>query len=113
LLSLKAESDWWTHLLQAHNNSYKLRLSRSLRLTLTTRTGLLLAGFESKDRGVLFTPRLGFEIVGASDGFESYPAPMTNRLQLGVGYGNWWGFQGGHHATGWTLVVGVAVLWAV
>lgn len=112
-LSGKAEPRWWTYLLYAHNNSYKLRLSRGLRLTLTTRTDIAATDFEREKGGVLFTPRLGFEWVGLSTGFQSENPPTTNRLHLGVGHGYWWGFDGQNRSAGWTLVVGFAFLAAI
>ena len=112
-LSGKTDSGIWTYLLHAHNNSYKLRLSRGLRLALTTRTDIAAVSSEPEDRGILFTPRLGFEWVGLSEGFESEEPPLTNRLHLGLGYGHWWGFDGQRRPVGWTVVVGVAFLAAI
>lgn len=101
---------WWTVLLHAPNSSFKLRLSRGLRLSLTTRTDLLPLRIHGDDQGILFTPQLGFEWVGLSSGFEHETIPLTNRLHVGVGYASWWSFEGRGRTPGWTFVVGVGFL---
>ncbi|MCP4571358.1 MAG: hypothetical protein GY838_03330 [bacterium] len=106
----KPEPGWWTRLLMAHNNTWKLRLNRSLRLTAITRTDLPLANFPRQDRGLLFTPQLGFELVGLSAGYEGEDPPPTNRLHVGVGRRYWMGFDGERRTEGWVFVVGVAFL---
>ena len=67
---------------------------------MTTRTDIPATKFEHEDHGILFTPRLGFEWVGLSDGFRNESVPLTNRLHLGLGYGHWWGLDGRSRSVG-------------
>jgi hypothetical protein len=101
---------WWGVLLRAPNCSLKLRLSRNLRVALTSRTDLLPFRVHGDDQGILFTPQLALELVGLSSGFENETIPFTNRLHVGVGYANWWSFEGRGRTPGWTVVVGVAFM---
>ena len=101
---------WYSFLLHAPNSTIKLRLNRSLRLALTTRTDLLPLRLHGDDQGVLFTPQLSLELVGLSAGFENDSDPLTNRLQVGVGYGQWWSFAGRHRTPGWTFMIGFGIL---
>lgn len=101
---------WHSFLLHAPNSTLKLRLSRSLRLALTTRTDLLPLRLHGDDQGVLFTPQLSLELVGLSAGFEHDSVPLTNRLQVGVGYGQWWSFTGRDRTPGWTFMIGFGFL---
>lgn len=105
-----ADPRWWTVLLHAPNSSFKYRLSRGLRLSLTTRTDLLPLRIHGGDQGILFTPQIGLEWVGLSSGFEHERIPLTNRLHVGVGYANWWSFEGRGRTPGWTFVVGVGFM---
>ena len=109
-LSPAPEPRWWRLLLHAHNSSVKWRLARSLRLNLGTRTDLLPLRIHGDDQGLLFTPQLGLEWVGLSDGFENDAVPLTNRLHLGVGYANWWSFEGNGRTPGWTVTIAVGFL---
>ena len=109
-LAGSSQLHWYSVLLHAPNSTIKLRLSRSLRLALTTRTDLLPFRIHGDDQGVLFTPQLSLELVGLSDGFQNDADPFTNRLQVGVGYGQWWSFAGRHRTPGWTFMIGFGFL---
>jgi hypothetical protein len=106
----KPSPGFWTYFLMAHNNTWKVRLSRIFRATLTTRSDITWLGYDEPDRGVMFTPRLGLELVGLSAGYEGDDPPPTNRLHVGVGRAYWLGFDGQRRDAGWTIVVGVAFL---
>jgi hypothetical protein len=104
------EFRWWRALLHAHNSSLKWCLSRGWRLNLSTRTDLLPFRVHGDDQGILFTPQLALEWVGLSDGFENDALPLTNRLHVGVGYANWWSFEGHGRTPGWTVIIAVGFM---
>jgi hypothetical protein len=89
------------YILYAPNSAINFRLYRGLKLTLATNTEYPLYRYHGSDRGVLFTPQIGFTLSGGKYGSD------FGGIILTVGATEFWNFDGPDKDFGLAVRIGV------
>ncbi len=80
----------WCYGLFAPNFLVRYRLIGNLKLVLGTRTDYLLYRTSSTERGIMFTPQIGFDFSGGKYGDSN----AYSGISVSLGLRNWWSFDG-------------------
>lgn len=80
----------WCYALFAPNFLVRYRLIGNLKLVVGTRTDYLLYRTSSTERGIMFTPQIGFDFSGGQYGDPN----AYSGISVALGWRNWWNFDG-------------------